>query len=222
MVKAFRLEVIDRPPRFKPGQFIHLALDEYDPSKHWPDSRPFTIASSPLSKKELSLVVANAGAFTSRMHRELEVGAEAWIKGPYGSFLIDCDPKHESVLIAGGTGISPFSCYLEYIQAADVPVERVQLHYAAKTRQLMSHQGLIEQAVSDHAGLVATRYLTAEEAEGYVSGRPDIRKICEGLTSPESATFYLCGPLQMVRSFTKILIEDYGVPAANVRFEEWS
>ena len=34
-----------RAPRFRPGQFLHLALDAYDPSGFWPDSRVFSIAS---------------------------------------------------------------------------------------------------------------------------------------------------------------------------------
>ena len=34
-------------PRFRPGQFLHLALDGYDPAGHWPDSRVFSIASPP-------------------------------------------------------------------------------------------------------------------------------------------------------------------------------
>jgi len=37
----------ERPlPRFKPGQFLHLTLDDYDPSGFWPESRVFSIASS--------------------------------------------------------------------------------------------------------------------------------------------------------------------------------
>ena len=40
----------ERPvPRFRPGQFLHLTLDDYDPSGFWPESRVFSIASSPPS-----------------------------------------------------------------------------------------------------------------------------------------------------------------------------
>ena len=35
-----------RLPRFLPGQFLHLALDEYQLGDFWPDSRVFSIASS--------------------------------------------------------------------------------------------------------------------------------------------------------------------------------
>src|SRR5258708_38967525 len=42
---ALRLE---RPaPRFRAGQFLHLALDPYDPSGFWPEPRVFSLASPP-------------------------------------------------------------------------------------------------------------------------------------------------------------------------------
>ena len=34
---------VDSPaPRFLPGQFLHLALDEYKPGDFWPDSHTFS------------------------------------------------------------------------------------------------------------------------------------------------------------------------------------
>jgi NAD(P)H-flavin reductase len=33
--------------KFKPGQFLHLALDDYDPSYNWPESRVFSMANAP-------------------------------------------------------------------------------------------------------------------------------------------------------------------------------
>ena len=46
----------ERPvPRFKPGQFLHLTLDDYDPSGFWPESRVFSIASSPAQRSDLRI-----------------------------------------------------------------------------------------------------------------------------------------------------------------------
>lgn len=218
----YRLEVLGRPPKFKPGQFIHVALDEYDPARHWPESRPFSIASAPKNRKELSIVVARAGAFTSRMFSELVAGREFWIKGPYGDFLIDCSSKTESVLIAGGTGISPFASFLQQTLISGDTLDRVQLHYSAKTLTSMSHSDLITRASEQLDGFTATCYLTAEDVEGFEHARPDIRAICGSLDDPQSAVFYLCGPTGMVEEFEKILMEDYRVQPDNIRYEEWS
>ena len=62
-------------PRFTPGQFLHLALDPYEPDGFWPESRVFSIASSPEERDRLSITYAVKGAFTTRMERELAPAA---------------------------------------------------------------------------------------------------------------------------------------------------
>ena len=37
---------MDKPFKYLPGQFLHLALDEYNPSCQWPDSRCFSMQSN--------------------------------------------------------------------------------------------------------------------------------------------------------------------------------
>ena len=43
-----------RCPLFKPGQFLHLAIDPYDGAGFWPESRVFSIASSPRDRDRLT------------------------------------------------------------------------------------------------------------------------------------------------------------------------
>ena len=58
-------------PRFRPGQFLHLTLDEYDPSGFWPESRVFSIASSPIHRDQVQISYAVKGRYTARMAQEL-------------------------------------------------------------------------------------------------------------------------------------------------------
>ena len=58
-------------PRFQPGQFLHLALDDYDPSGFWPESRVISIASSPSQRRNLRISYSVRGRFTARMEKEL-------------------------------------------------------------------------------------------------------------------------------------------------------
>ena len=46
-VCCYELRAEKRLPTFKPGQFLHLTLEPYDPSAEWPESRVFSIASAP-------------------------------------------------------------------------------------------------------------------------------------------------------------------------------
>ena len=64
---------LERPlPRFKPGQFLHLALDDYDPSGFWPESRVFSIASSITQRNVLRISYSVRGRYTARMENELQ------------------------------------------------------------------------------------------------------------------------------------------------------
>lgn len=112
-VVTYEFRYLDRRPRYKPGQFLHLALDPYDPSGYWPESRVFTIAKGMTDRECIRLTIAKKGAFTSRIIDELEVGRKVWMKAPYGEFIVKTDPEHETVLIAGGTGVTPFVAFME-------------------------------------------------------------------------------------------------------------
>ena len=65
-------------PAFLPGQFMHLALDEPNDG-FWPESRVFSIASSPDQLDRLEITYAVKGPFTSRMERELVEGRDVWV-----------------------------------------------------------------------------------------------------------------------------------------------
>ena len=87
-----------------------MAIDNYDPSKFWPDSRVFSIASVPRNRDAIKITYAVKGKFTSRMENELKEGMTVWIKMPYGDFIID--GIGEVVLLAGGTGITAFTAFI--------------------------------------------------------------------------------------------------------------
>ena len=131
-------------PKFKAGQFLHLAIDDYDPmGGFWPESRVFSIASAPGSL-EIGIVYSVKGHYTARMERELFVGREVWLKLPYGSFIID-NIVHENqdvVLVAGGTGISPFLSYLEMRSNSDTlftssNFNKIILYYGVREYELL-------------------------------------------------------------------------------------
>src|SRR4029077_3859539 len=103
-VYTVELEPSMPAPAFKPGQFLHLAIDRYDGAGFWPESRVFSIASSPRNRDRLTITYAVKGAFTTRMERELVPGARVWVKLPYGEFVVDA--SSDAVLFAGGTGVT--------------------------------------------------------------------------------------------------------------------
>jgi len=63
-----------RVPRFRPGQFLHLAVDAYDPTGFWPESRAFSIASAPEERDAIRLTYAVHGRFTARLEQAAVAG----------------------------------------------------------------------------------------------------------------------------------------------------
>ncbi len=86
-------------PAFRPGQFLHLTVDEYDPSSFWPESRVFSIASAPQERSLIRICYSVKGRYTTKMEQVLKVGGEVWIKLPFGEFFID--DAADAVLLAG-------------------------------------------------------------------------------------------------------------------------
>jgi ferredoxin-NADP reductase len=197
-------------PRFKPGQFLHLALDPYEPGGFWPESRVFSIASSPRERDRLAITYAVKGAFTARMERELAPGAEVWVKLPYGEFVVD--PASDAVLFAGGTGVTAFTAFLQSLEAERAP--RVLLFYGARTPELFVYGPLAAACAAAVSSLSCT--LVCEESEGCLS----VAAAWPAVEQLRDPVFYLSGPPRMLAALTAQLAER-GVPAAAIRTDAW-
>jgi NAD(P)H-flavin reductase len=126
-------------PSFRPGQFLHLTVDEYDPSGFWPESRVFSIASPPHDCRRLRICYSVKGRYTMRMEQMLRVGGEVWVKLPYGEFFID--HQADAVLVAGGTGISAFTAFLGALTSETK--QKATLVYGARNPDLFLFQEMI-------------------------------------------------------------------------------
>jgi ferredoxin-NADP reductase len=215
---TFRL-ALERPaPRFKPGQFLHLALDRYDPSAHWPESRVFSIASPPEARESLRITVSAVGEFTRRM-MTLAVGDEVWVKLPYGDFVVDARPEQTSVLIAGGTGVTPFVSLLESTQ---VKLGPILVLYGARHPDLLIYRDVFEQAVA--AGRAKCRYFVQSGAGGpFEAGLPTAAVAVNAAREAgplERAVFYVSGPPAMLERLRTDL-RAAGVAADRVRHDAW-
>ncbi len=215
-------------PRMKPGQFLHLALDEYEPyGGFWPESRIFSIASA-YQDTLLEFVYSVKGRFTKRMEKCLVPGFELWIKLPYGEFIIEsaAKPGQSVILVAGGTGISPFLSYLANLLEDRKKRRTVRLYYGIRKNVLLMGRALIERCVD--ASLVDAKiYIEDEDPDNMLSpsikmerGRLDIANIkdeCEGL---ESAMYFISGPPMMIKSFRDRLLLA-GVPLNSIKTDDW-
>jgi NAD(P)H-flavin reductase len=203
-------------PRFLPGQFLHLALDDYAPGDFWPDSRTFSIASSPNERQLLRITYAVKGRFTGRMETELRAGRSVWIKMPYGEFIVDA--QSEACLLAGGTGVTAFTAFLSGLGSGHP--HPVSLFYGARHPDLLIYRSLIEAAAARSTGLRAFFLVEEDPAPGCISGRVDPDLVWQHLADPLSVTFYMAGPPAMLDALVPALRER-GVEAGRIVVDAW-
>jgi ferredoxin-NADP reductase len=203
--------------RFLPGQFLHLALDEFQPGDFWPDSRPFSIASTPTELDRLRITYAVKGQFTSRMEQELHPGISVWIKLPYGEFTIQ--PGSGACLLAGGTGVTAFTAFLAGL-STECP-NPIWLLYGARQPELLIYRSMLEQSASRCSNLHA--WFLAEHSTGNAGclrGRIELERVWAFVPFPLEVDYYLSGPPEMLCSLSKSLREN-GVPAGQVHIDAW-
>jgi ferredoxin-NADP reductase len=211
-------------PRFRPGQFLHLTVDGYDPAGFWPESRVFSIASGPESRDRVRICYSVKGRYTARMERELHAGSSVWIKLPYGDFVIGDDP--EVVLLAGGTGISAFSAFIRGLSPDGA--RRVHLVYGVRSPELMLDYDVIQErarAVSAFRAVMLTERGRPDAGDGldrvvFRTGRVSVDAAWPGLDNPLECVYYLSGPPAMLASLTDELLRR-GVPPDRVRQDAW-
>jgi NAD(P)H-flavin reductase len=225
-------------PAFRPGQFLHLTVDDYDPSGFWPESRVFSIASSPRDRNRIRICYSVKGRYTTKMEQTLKVGGGVWIKLPYGDFVID--NASDAVLIAGGTGISAFTAFLEALKPENP--RQVWLVYGARSPDLLLFREMIlaqlaavpklevvfftetpDEAFTRRMAALprAPRCLTGRIAlDAVISPQSSVLSPQSSDVRPPSSVFYLSGPPVMLNALSADL-KSRGLPPEQIRTDAW-
>lgn len=211
----------ERPaPIFKPGQFLHLALDPYDPSSFWPDSRVFSIASPPSQRERLSITYSVAGRFTARMESELREGVDLWVKLPYGTFVVTS--TKDVVLFAGGTGITAFTAFLDEVPSG--ASQSITLAYGARTRDLLIYRDLVERSMARLPAFNVSYFLESDGGaamrNGEQLGLVSVTTMWPLIPRPMGAEYYISGPPVMLRSIAQQL-RDRGISSETIHIDAW-
>ena len=210
-----------RYTRYRPGQFLHLTLDAFDPSTgYWPESRVFSIAAEP-RQEYVSIVYSVRGSYTKRMEQELHPGKEVWLKFPYGDFVIADDLLEQGpvVLIAGGTGVSP---YRPFLKAQSDRTGEVHLFYGVRRPEhvlFTDDLTMLSEFPWFHLHLMVedgkTNNLPMQK------GRLSIDLVVRELgTSMDKSNFFLSGPPAMIQAFKQDLLTK-NISARQIHIDEW-
>lgn len=207
-VYTLEFESLDKPFKYFPGQFLHLAIDsDYDGSGQWPDSRCFSMQSNP-NEKNIKITYAVKGKFTQKMEKAIHIGSEIWLKLPYGDLFIKSHYKEKTVFIAGGTGITPFISLFTHESFKEYTNPHIYLGFRSKKYNIYQ-----EKLFYSYNSNISLKIFYQN-----IDGLIDIKKIFE--ENGIDKNYFISGPPAMIKTFKKYLVER-GVQEEYVLTDDW-
>ena len=132
-IKRIRLRPENTSFSFQPGEHILLkSPDDYLAkfnqryhTDHQEVYRPYSFASSPNQREYFDLIIKHydtptnkkelpPGVVSTYIHKHLKVGDVVTLSDPRGKLYTHNDSDRPIVVVAGGVGVSPFVCLLNY------------------------------------------------------------------------------------------------------------
>lgn len=215
-----------RPFAFVPGQFIQVHF-------HYADGKPTkrsysvgTVGEAPGTVRRLEIAVSYVqGGAATELLGNLPHGGEVEASGPYGRFCLDeKDSNQRYLLIATGTGVTPYRAMLPQIEKliAERGCRFVLLYGARNEQELLygeefdafarTHEGFDFHPCFSRGPRAAPR---AHDRLGYVQ-----KVLPEFEPSPEHDIAYLCGNPDMVDATFNVL-KEAGLPVQHIRREKY-
>lgn len=172
-------------PPFEPGAHIDLVLAgghrrSYSLYKPYADGRSYFIA----VHKD-----AESRGGSRYVHETMRVGETLTISAPKNNFILH-EAADESVLVAGGIGITPTLCMVARLSALG---RRWTLYYAARSRESAAFVEDVERLAD--GGKVVLHF--DDESGGALLNLEEI------VAASPRAHFYCCGPVPMLAAYEK-------------------
>ncbi len=202
---------------FLPGQYVNLQVPGST------QTRAYSFSSLPRDG-EVSFLIRNVpgGLMSTFLTQLAKAGDTMTLAGPLGSFYLR-EIRRPLLLLAGGTGLAPFTAMLEKIaeQGREQPhAQPIHLIYG------VTHDAdLVEldklQALADRIpGFTFTACVASADSawphKGYVT-----EHIAPAHLNGGEVDVYLCGPPPMVEAVSQF-IRDRGLQAANFYYEKFA
>jgi ferredoxin-NADP reductase len=226
-VRHLVFERVDRAPlAFVPGQFMQVHFHYADGTA---TRRSYSVATvgdgvSPVTRIEIAVSYVEGGAATALLGN-LALDGVIDASGPYGRFCLqDADSNRRYLLLATGTGVTPYRAMLPRLEKLLAAGEReVVLLYGARSERELLYGEQFEAFAQAHAGFTfhgcLSREARAIPRPGDRSGH--IQHVLGELQPrAEHDIAYLCGNPNMVDAAYAAL-KDFGLPVQHIRREKY-
>ena len=217
---AFR-RADQEPFQFTAGQFVNLHWDRDGKRTH----RSYSVANPPGEPELIEIAMAPVeGGFATGKLNALAPGDMVEASGPYGRFVLRDDPPCRYLLVATGTGVTPYRSMLpELRQLLATGDYRVDLLLGVRGPEELLYgqefRGMAEMHENFSFHACYSRVEPPEgspwEYKGYVQDR-----LAELAVTPDADVAYLCGNPGMVDEAAELL-KAAGLGIKSVRREKY-
>lgn len=223
-VKHLTFEKEDGTPLlFQGGQFITLHIEKVDKIVH----RSYSIANAPNQVNCLELACAYVeGGVASSLLFGLKPGDFVLASGPFGLFVLKEERPARYILVATGTGVSPYRSMLQDIKNRlenTHPELEVILIFGVRTRNELLYKDEFLKFMSEYPRFKFIACYSREsldnpetfERQGHVQAA-----LADVSLNPAQDIVYLCGNPNMIDA-TFALLTESGFDKKNVRREKY-
>ena len=207
------LEPMDGWAGFQAGQFVELSID-LDGRRL---SRCFSICSSPsyfeqTGRIELTIRIQDQGRVTPKLRSDLRVGKFIGISKAKGDFLLRQGDR-PLLLIAGGSGITPFRSMLEEMSHQTIAPDTTLLYYC-RTEDAHLFQAVFDSVANKHSNIRIVCIATSTQGR-FHSGH--LTEYCEDF---QNRDIYLCGPGGLI-ALAQSTLTELGVSSEQIHLEHF-
>ena len=193
------------------------------------------IATPPWDRAKGGWADVNPGVCSSYVFN-LKPGDKVTISGPYGEFHIK-ETEAEMIYIGGGAGMAPMRSHLFHLFHTLKTGRKVSYWYGGRSRRELFYVDDFQNIEKEFPNFtfnmvlseplpednwVAKTSMDDQAGDGFVGfvHQALIDNYLGKHDAPEDIEFYFCGPPMMNAAVLK-MVDDFGVPAENVAFDDF-
>ncbi|MWV16169.1 2Fe-2S iron-sulfur cluster binding domain-containing protein [Pseudomonas sp. L-22-4S-12] len=198
---------------FLPGQYVNLKVPGSE------QTRAYSFSSLP-KDGEVSFLIRNVpgGLMSSFLTGLAKAGDSMTLAGPLGSFYLR-EIKRPLLLLAGGTGLAPFTAMLEKI-AEQGSAHPLHLIYGVTNDFDLVEMDKLEALAARIPNFSYSACVANPDSQyphkGYVTQHIEPKHLNDG-----EVDIYLCGPPPMVEAVSRF-IREQGIAPANFYYEKFA
>jgi Na+-transporting NADH:ubiquinone oxidoreductase subunit F len=182
------------------------------------------IATPPFDRKAGGFMKVNPGICSSYIFSR-KPGDKVTVSGPYGEFFIKPTNK-EMMFIGGGAGMAPMRSHIFHLFQSEKTKRKATFWYGGRSLRELFYVDQFEKIDKDNDNFTFNIALSEPLKEDNWSGYTGfihqviLDNYLKNHPEPEEIEYYICGPPMMNAAVIKML-DDYGVPAENIAFDDF-